>query len=87
MQNQENSFEIFINHSDNNTIYITTQKEYKNTLLLIIDVSGKIVLSQKHHLFSGENKIMLNNIEKGLYIVSLIDENSQFQKQKRLVIP
>jgi hypothetical protein len=87
VQNQKNSFEIFINHSDNNTIYITSQQEYKNTLLLIIDVSGKIVLSQKHHLFSGENKIMLNNIEKGLYIVSLIDENSQFQKQKRLVIP
>ncbi|MBN2778058.1 MAG: T9SS type A sorting domain-containing protein [Bacteroidales bacterium] len=86
VQNQENSIDLFINYSDKNTIYITSQQEYRNMKLMIIDVSGKTVFSQKHHLFAGENKIILNNIEKGLYIVSLIDENSEFRKQKRIII-
>jgi hypothetical protein len=81
-----NSFNIFPNPARNEaTVIFSTDKE-ENYLLLMTDVTGRIILSQNKISVAGENQYQLDltEVEKGIYIISL--QNEEGIMQKRLVV-
>lgn len=85
-EKQYYEIEVFMSNQFYNTLTINSHYEYQNLHIVIMDAAGRTIHSQRHNLLVGENRINLNNIDKGLYIVSLIDKNSHQITQQRIII-
>ncbi len=73
--NKIDDFNIFI--SNNNLII--NQKHYKRTKLTLYNSIGKTVLSDI--LYNKHNQINISDLEKGIYIVSIKNEQVSFSKK------
>jgi Secretion system C-terminal sorting domain len=64
--------------NENLTLIFDAAKEEKEITLQIVDVNGKVLLSQSHQLNTGEGRIELSglDLENGVYFVRLKDAGS-----------
>jgi aminopeptidase N len=76
---------IYPNPATNNvTVAISNSNVGSNAKIIITDVSGRIILSQQAN--NGDNNINLNQLQNGVYFVTLQNENKTIASKKLVVI-
>ncbi|MGU3377128.1 M4 family metallopeptidase [Chryseobacterium sp. M5A1_1a] len=78
----ENQFRVYPNPVKNNVFTIENNKN--NVAVEIYDVSGRLV-KQKQQLDKGVNKIYLNGIQKGVYLLKIMVNNNTVSTKKIIV--
>ena len=84
----ETSFNIFPNPSNKNITCIVKTDTPSDLLIEVMDITGKIVYRINYHqLPSGNNKLplKLDDIGKGVYIISLKNSRQIYLKQKLII--
>ena len=84
----ETSFNIFPNPSNTNITCVVKMDKPSNLLIEVMDITGKVVQRTNYHqLPSGNNKLplKLDNIGKGVYIISLKDSKEIYRNQKFVI--
>lgn len=79
-ENRKTEFSIFPNPVKN-TLFIKTEHS-KNTILKVLDISGKITVSQP--LSEKSSVIDLSHLPKGIYFVT-IEENGKILKSEKII--
>lgn len=84
----ETSFNIFPNPSNKNITCVVKTDTPSDLLIELMDITGKVVQRTNYHqLPSGNNKLplKLDDIGKGVYIISLKDSRQIYLKQKLII--
>lgn len=74
----ENSVSIYPNPSSNDTVNITSSTEWKQ--IKIYNINGQTTKQIENPIFIN-NKLNLNNLTKGFYFITLINENINVTKK------
>jgi len=79
-ENNINQSKIYFNNS-NNEIFIKGNQDFGTESIVIFDVAGKKVFDEK----LNSNKISVNDLENGIYVACLVNQNNtqQFKFVKR----
>ncbi|HQW22788.1 MAG TPA: T9SS type A sorting domain-containing protein [Bacteroidia bacterium] len=80
------NFNVYPNPSNGQTSVQLNIDRSSDVMLKVIDITGRVVLTQSSYLTSGEHNIKLNlsSLSKGIYILSAIAGTST--REKRIVI-
>lgn len=70
------------------TVQISLKEEKNNCEIQIVDLTGKVIITQNYNLWKGENQILLDaaQLANGNYFVRLFHENQLFETAKMIVI-
>ena len=72
-----------IPNPNNGTFHIVLNDDFDmNTTVSVRDISGKVILEEV--IDNNNYQVNLNNVEKGVYIVCI--NNNQFKTQKRIIV-
>jgi hypothetical protein len=77
-----NNFVIYPNPTKDK-LYLKTNKSLGNVALILSDINGRLVLSQKVNLF-GEVELNVSNLQSGLYILNIKGNN--FETNEKIII-
>ena len=82
-QTNEIIFDLYPNPTTKNIVLATTSKEKINAHVVVMDLTGKSVLTQK--INRSEEFIHVHQLQSGMYIVNIFDENGEILEVKRFV--
>ncbi len=75
-------FSLFPNPVENGNITIQTNS-YKGASFIITDILGREI--KKETLYSASTKINISNLQKGIYIISMVQKSGKTSSKKLLV--
>jgi bacillolysin len=79
----DNQFRVYPNPVKNGTFTIENNKN--NVAVEIYDTSGKLVKSTQK-LNKGINKIYLNGVQKGIYLLKVTSDNKRVMSTKKIIV-
>ena len=82
--NNEERFTLFPNPAQQFFTVSFKQNSYTNIEIVIADITGRIIKTTK--VFSPVTNINLQNVEKGIYIIQVKENNQIIYTQKQIVI-
>ena len=76
---EDNGFNIYPNPA-NNFVNIFSEKE-GNYLVELLDITGKVVISEMSYISKSVKKINIENLASGTYILKISDSKDYFSKK------